>query len=589
MNATLFVMTDDEITAAAIARWAGVGRAAVSNWRRRYTNFPRPVGGSEASPRFSRIAVGEWLTATGKANQLSTAGSTDTGTHRISDDVTSADNWSDDKTPDAALSQLTSGQLLAQVMVSLLPEWIAPHNPVASDDANVPIVLDPACAGGTVLAAVADLFGDRVALVGQDIDEEAASEAALLLRGRPDDVRYDVQSGDSFLDNRFEKYLGEAAAVVCEPPLGQSRWPMDELATDPRWEFGIPSARESELAWVQHCYAHLRPGGVAVVMVSMRTCMQSSGQHIRAALVRAGVLRDVIALPSGLGSLPDTDLYVWVLQKPIGHPEFAPVRMTDLSGLADPADVPDEITSWKSLFSNAGPTVCRSVDRVELLDGDTILLPSRYVTARIDVGAGDLASAADRLERLYEQIGRGLPRFGELERPAQPSTVTIGELERVGALKVRPRDTVPRGGDVLLRTLARPPIVATGSDTDESGVAQVVELDLTRLDPHFVATFLRVDANALPVSNTLGSLSREDLRRCRIPRLPLPEQQRYGDAFRHLHDMHGAVSALAKVTAKVIDQTVYGLTVGALSPDLLTMTNHHSDNSSFIDGEKRKQ
>lgn len=582
-------MTDEEITAAAIARWAGVGRAAVSNWRRRYTDFPQPVGGSAASPTFSRTAVEQWLTATGKANQLSTAGRTDTGTHRVSDDATLADGSSTDKTPDATLSQLTSGQLLARTMVSLLPEWIAPSISSGNGGTSLPIVLDPACARGAVLAAVADRFGDRVALVGQDIDEAATSEAALLLRGRNDNVRYDVRPGDSFLDNRFEEHQGDVAAVVCEPPLDQPQWPVDELTTDPRWEFGIPAPRDGELAWVQHCYAHLRPGGFAVVAVSLRTCIQSSGQQIRAALVRAGALRDVIALPQGMSSVPGTDVCLWVLQRPAGMRDQTAVRMIDLSGWGDPAEVPHEFAAWKRLLRDAASTECRSVDRVELLDGDTILLPSRYVATRIDVRAGDLARATDRLARLYVQIGRGLPRLKEPARPIRPSSVTIGELERVGALKIRSRSTVPRAGDVLLRTLGRPPIVATGTDADEGGVAQVIELDLGHLDPYFVAAFVRVDVNALPVANTLGVLSRDDLRRCRIPRLELSEQRRYGDIFRHLHDVRGAAAVLAKVTGQVIDQAVHGLTVGALSPELCPSTEHYPETHGSTHGEKREK
>src|SRR5580658_2120356 len=75
----------EEITAAAIARLAGVGRAAVSNWRRRYPAFPKPVGGSPTSPMFDRAEIEAWLKDTGKADQLATAGQTDTGTQRISE------------------------------------------------------------------------------------------------------------------------------------------------------------------------------------------------------------------------------------------------------------------------------------------------------------------------------------------------------------------------------------------------------------------------------------------------------------------------------------------------------------------------
>lgn len=52
---------DATATAAEIARLAGVTRAAVSNWRRRRSDFPAPVGGTSASPLFSLTEVRQWL------------------------------------------------------------------------------------------------------------------------------------------------------------------------------------------------------------------------------------------------------------------------------------------------------------------------------------------------------------------------------------------------------------------------------------------------------------------------------------------------------------------------------------------------
>ena len=92
----------EEMTAAAIARLAGVGRAAVSNWRRRYPEFPKPVGGSPTSPTFDRAEVEAWLKATGKADQLATAGQTDTGTQRISE-------------PERSITDLRAGRAPRQV------------------------------------------------------------------------------------------------------------------------------------------------------------------------------------------------------------------------------------------------------------------------------------------------------------------------------------------------------------------------------------------------------------------------------------------------------------------------------------------
>ena len=58
------------MTAAGIARLAGVGRAAVSNWRRRHADFPKPVGGTETSPSFALAEVEQWLRDQGKLAEV---------------------------------------------------------------------------------------------------------------------------------------------------------------------------------------------------------------------------------------------------------------------------------------------------------------------------------------------------------------------------------------------------------------------------------------------------------------------------------------------------------------------------------------
>lgn len=583
----------DEMTAAAIARLAGVGRAAVSNWRRRYPGFPKPIGGSDYSPTFSRAAVEQWLKDTGKGDQLATAGRTSTGTQRVSGLSPSSDDHDDDEerlalgqSAESGIADLTSGHLLARAMVSLLPRSTTTMRPTDVNNGYLPVVIDPACYQGTLLTAVADRFGDSVRLAGQEIEESAAAVAALNLRSNAHAVLYEIHTGDSLLDNQLDGYLRTAAAVVCEPPFDLPQWPSAELATDPRWKFGIPAPRDGELAWVQHCYAHLRPGGVAVVAVSPRTCVQPSGQHIRAALVRSGVLSDVIALPKGMGSVPDTGIHLWVLQRRFAGADFPAVRMVDLSGLGDAADVPREFPTWQRLFADADPTIARAVPRLELLDGDSNLLPSRYVAAHTEADADDFARVTSRLQALYASIGQGLPRFAASAARTHHSYVTLGELERVGALTIRSREVTPRAGDLLVRTLGRPPVVATGTADDDTGIAQIVEIDATRLDAHFVATFLRADANALPVANTLGALNRDDLRRCRIPRMPLAEQRRYGDAFRHLQQLDDTLTALAKASAHVIDQTTHGLITGVLTPDFSVVKN--TDDANATDSETRE-
>lgn len=54
------------IAAADIADLAGVGRSTVSNWRTRRDDFPKPVAGSAANPRFDDAEIRAWLAANGK-------------------------------------------------------------------------------------------------------------------------------------------------------------------------------------------------------------------------------------------------------------------------------------------------------------------------------------------------------------------------------------------------------------------------------------------------------------------------------------------------------------------------------------------
>lgn len=581
----------EEITAAAVARLAGVGRSAVANWRRRYPDFPKPAGGSATSPTFDRGAVEEWLRRTGKADQLATSGRTETGSERIA-------------APERSVSDLRPGELLGRVMAALLPRetqdlgdrdgdlwaWLEEQD-------FLPVVIDPACGEGTALLAVADRFGDRVRLAGQELSPGLARTALLRLSGDVGGTVYEIHVGDSLLDDRLAPYLGRAAAVVCEPPFDSPGWPEAELTGDPRWEFGIPAPRDGELAWVQHAYAHLRPRGVAVVAVSRRTCVAPSGEDIRTTLVKTGALRAVIELPAGMSTAGETDVCLWVLRRPHGAPDTGPVRMIDLSGLGDPADVPREFAAWQRLLGDgdlvtdravarrppADPTASRAVPRLDLLGGGANLLPSRYVRrpAKADAAsAAELAAVTGRLARLYARIGAGLPVFPAAGQAAQATYVSLAELERVGAVTVKSRDTTQRAGDVVLRTLGRPPAVVTATADDDGresvtevgGAAQVIEVDASRLDAYFVAVFLRADAAALPVANTLGAVSRQDLRRCRIPRMPLAEQRRYGTVFRQLLELEAALRSLADLSGKVIEQAIDGLTTGALAPER-TMTD----------------
>nr|BFE82583.1 hypothetical protein GCM10020093_051840 [Planobispora longispora] len=151
-------------------------------------------------------------------------------------------------------------------------------------------VLDPSCGIGTLL-----LESEGSQVFGQELNETTARLADIRLRLRGYRVRIEV--GDSL---RADGFAGtQADAVMCNPPFNERSWGYDELTSDPRWEFGLPPRGESELAWVQHCLAHVRPGGLVVIMMPGTAAGRRPGRRVRGNLLRAGVLRSIISLFSG--------------------------------------------------------------------------------------------------------------------------------------------------------------------------------------------------------------------------------------------------------------------------------------------------
>ncbi len=59
---------------ASAGRSAGVGRAAVANWRRRHPDFPAPTGGTKTHPEFDRADIVAWLLAHDKITLPTGAG-----------------------------------------------------------------------------------------------------------------------------------------------------------------------------------------------------------------------------------------------------------------------------------------------------------------------------------------------------------------------------------------------------------------------------------------------------------------------------------------------------------------------------------
>jgi hypothetical protein len=573
---------DATVSAGDIARLVDVGRAAVSNWRRRHDDFPQPVGGTASSPLFSLNEVEDWLRRNGKRVDVSPverawqwlrgAGDdlclgdrvAEAGAALLSEDGGTLAPLATERGPLAAFEFLCERYLEAHSrqldatpaeVAALLVRLTRPEGGT---------LLDPACGLGTTLV---DTPAARV--LGQEIDETTASIAAhrLKLREQPGEIR----TGDAL---RQDGFTGELAdAVVCDPPFTERAWGYDELAGDARWEYGLPPRGESELAWVQHCLSHTKPGGLVAILMPSAASSRRPGRRIRANLLRAGALRAVVTLPGG----PD----LWLLRRPEpGDRTPSHVLLTEV----------DELSAVDVLWAEFRTDPSEGVPIVDVLDEDVDLSPAVQALRRS--GGEDTHLAFIEALADFHATTLPTPELDKAPQLALPMT-TIGELAKAGLVTIRHAGAKLTTGNGELPVLTAddlaagvPPSERTAADPDlvdvepgdvvasPMGTARVVDchavlgpylavyrVNPKRLDPYFLAGVLRAAA-----SRQHQGSSRVDARRTQVPRLPLAEQEAYGRAFRQLVALEDALRETAALGESVIRLGFGGLMDGHLRP-----------------------
>ncbi|URM89216.1 SAM-dependent methyltransferase [Streptomyces sp. MRC013] len=538
------------VTGAEIARLAGVTRAAVSNWRRRYDDFPAPAGGAANSPLYALAEVQAWLDEQRKGQEVSPevelwqamrAAYGDqmvTGLAQVAGVLTGrrepglpdgiaarVERITRTRTPLDLVDALTerfadsarragSDQVTSERVVRAVCRF-APELPAGAT------VFDPACGIGALLLSVAAGEGTRYR--GQEIDPDGARFTRLRagLAGRPD-VR--VAAGDSLRADGWPDL--KADLVVCDPPAGVTEWGREELLLDSRWELGTPSKAEGELAWLQHAYAHTKPGGQVIMVMPASVAYRKAGRRIRAELVRRGVVRQVVALPPGTAASHALPVHLWCLRRPesAGGADAGPaVRMVDLTG-----DRPDGSLEPR-------PDQVADVPLIELLDDTVDLTPGLHLRARHRDYPGEYAALREELEERIRRLAALLPGLapGEGPGPLEGASTSVADLARAGLVTYDGAEPV------------------SASD---------------QLDTDYLRGFLRSSVNARR-STSLSGTFRLDGRGSRIPRMGIDEQRRYGSAFRALTEFEEGLRKVDELSRRLAEVARDGLATGALSPE----------------------
>ncbi|MEU7093317.1 N-6 DNA methylase [Kitasatospora aureofaciens] len=537
---------DPLITGAEIARLAGVTRAAVSNWRRRYEDFPAPAGGGPTSPLFNLADVNAWLAKQRKGHDVSDEVRLWQSLRgEFGDDVvqglTAIARLLADNTPSPRLGPEITQQALdtaqstskAELLSALTELFVDFTRRTGSDQVSsarivravrhfvgpVPAtatVLDPACGIGTLLLSVGPTIGP--ARYGQEIDA-AMADFAQLRAGLSGHTRTKVRAGDSLRDDKWPDL--KADLVVCDPPVASPDWGREDLLLDSRWELGTPSRAESELAWLQHAYSHTAPGGKAVMVMPASVAYRKAGRRIRAELVRRGILTQVVALPAGTAAGHSLPVHLWILVRPDGH-AVPTVRMVDLTANAPDAPLSPE------------PGQIVDVPLIDLLDDTVDLTPGSHIGSTNRDYLVEYTALREQLREQLQALDSLLPRLAAGDGPGTLDTasVSVADLARAGLVEY---------------TEGEPVSVSEHLDTD------------------YLHGFLVSSTNRRRSTSSTGTF-RADTRGSRIPQMGIEAQRGYGAAFRALQEVEACTRRLTQLSEQATALAREGLTNGALHP-----------------------
>jgi hypothetical protein len=94
----------------------------------------------------------------------------------------------------------------------------------------------------------------------------------------------------------------------------------------------------------------------------------------------------------------------------------------------------------------------------------------------------------------------------------------------------------------------------------------VVRTDPGRLDPWFVAGYLRSDTVARQAVSHASTSSRMDIRKAPLPRLPIERQRAYADTFRRIAEFSDVLRQAAESGERLVQGITDALAEGSVVP-----------------------
>ena len=177
---------------------------------------------------------------------------------------------------------------------------ISPENTKASTTAY-----DPTCGSGSLLLKVAAQAGKHITLEGQERDWTTAGLARMnmVLHDFPTAT---IMPGNTLTEPKFKdgERLRTYDYVVANPPFSDKTWSTGITPSmDPyqRFTWGEPPAKQGDYAYLLHIIRSMKSTAKAACILPHGVLFRGGAEAvIRQQLVRSGILKGIIGLPSNL-------------------------------------------------------------------------------------------------------------------------------------------------------------------------------------------------------------------------------------------------------------------------------------------------
>jgi type I restriction enzyme M protein len=265
----------------------------------------------------------------------------------------------------------------------------------------------------------------------------------LAIRGM--DFNLGKEPADTFTRNQHPDL--RADYIMANPPFNISEWWNGKLAGDARWVYGTPPAGNANYAWLSHILYHLKPSGLAGVVLAngSMSSNQNNEDVIRKEMIERDVVDCMVALPPQLFFNTQIPACLWFLTKDkrtngrdrrgeilfidarkLGRME---TRVTRVLDDADVAKIGIAYHAWrtdgetKEKYQNI-PGFVYAAKKEEVKAHNYVLTPGRYVGA--EEIEDDDEVFAEKMQRLAAQLTEQMQQSQAMDTEIKKQLARVG-------------------------------------------------------------------------------------------------------------------------------------------------------------------